>query len=65
MTRGGPDPGVKTQRLSVHDCGRRCVSNDKEYILDKNDRRITQNSGECKTRKIDTVDWNDRSEAEA
>ncbi len=36
----------------------------KEYILDKNGQRITLKNGSFKSRKIDTVDWNDKEKAE-
>ena len=36
----------------------------KEYILDKNGERIRLASGEYKSRKVYTVDWNDKSKAE-
>lgn len=36
----------------------------KEYILDKNGQRITQKNGSFKSRKIDTVDWNNKEKAE-
>jgi len=36
----------------------------KEYILDGNDEKITLKSGEFKTRKICTVDWNEQTKAE-
>ena len=36
----------------------------KEYILDENGERILLPSGEFKSRKIYTVDWNDQSKAE-
>ncbi|MCL2456656.1 MAG: MobA/MobL family protein [Defluviitaleaceae bacterium] len=36
----------------------------KEYILDKNGERIKLPSGEWKSRKIYTVDWNDKTKAE-
>jgi hypothetical protein len=36
----------------------------KEYILDDNGERIKLKSGEFKTQKINTVDWNDKTKAE-
>jgi len=36
----------------------------KEYILDKNGERIRLPSGEFKSRKVYTVDWNDRDKVE-
>jgi hypothetical protein len=36
----------------------------KEYILDNNGERIRLKNGEFKTRKICTIDWNDRDKAE-
>lgn len=36
----------------------------KEYILDRNGKKITLKSGEFKTRKICTVDWNEQTKAE-
>ena len=36
----------------------------KEYVLDDNGERITLKSGAFKTRKICTVDWNERDRAE-
>ena len=36
----------------------------KEYITDKNGERIRLRNGNFKTRKVDTVDWNEQSKAE-
>lgn len=36
----------------------------KEYITDKNDERIKLKNGNFKTKKVDTVDWNEQSKAE-
>jgi len=36
----------------------------KEYMLDRNGKRIRLKNGIFKTRKVDTVDWNDQSKAE-
>ena len=36
----------------------------KEYITDKNGERIKLKNGNFKTRKLDTVDWNEQSKAE-
>lgn len=36
----------------------------KEYIVDKNGERIKLKNGNFKTRKIDTIDWNEQSKAE-
>jgi uncharacterized protein (DUF2267 family) len=36
----------------------------KEYLLDKNGKRIRLKSGEFKTRKIDMMDWNEQNKAE-
>jgi ATP-dependent exoDNAse (exonuclease V) alpha subunit len=36
----------------------------KEYILDKNGEKIILKSGAYKTRKINTIDWNDQDKAE-
>ncbi len=36
----------------------------KEYILDENGERIQLASGECKSRKIPAVDWNEQTKAE-
>lgn len=36
----------------------------KEYITDKNGERIKLKNGNFKTRKVDTVDWNEQSKAE-
>ena len=37
----------------------------KEYVLDENGQRIRLPSGEWKSRKVDTVDWNRKENAEA
>lgn len=36
----------------------------KEYITDKNGERIKLKNGNFKTKKVDTVDWNEQSKAE-
>lgn len=36
----------------------------KEYIFDKNDEKVKLKNGNYKTRKIDTVDWNEQEKAE-
>ena len=36
----------------------------KEYILDKNGEKVKLKNGNYKTRKIDTVDWNEQDKAE-
>jgi hypothetical protein len=36
----------------------------KEYILDENGERIRLPSGEFKSRKVNAVDWNDKTKAE-
>ncbi|KIS08728.1 MobQ family relaxase [Streptococcus equi] len=36
----------------------------KEYILDKNGEKVKLKNGNYKTRKIDTVDWNEQEKAE-
>ena len=36
----------------------------KEYILDQNGERITLKSGEYKSRKVNTIDWNGQDKAE-
>ena len=36
----------------------------KEYVLDKNGEKVKLNNGNYKTRKIDTVDWNEQEKAE-
>jgi hypothetical protein len=40
------------------------VKSRKEYILDKNGERIKLPSGEWKSRKVNAVDWNDKTKAE-
>ena len=35
----------------------------KEYILDKNGEKVKLKNGNYKTRKIDTVDWNEQDKA--
>ena len=36
----------------------------KEYVLDKNGEKVKLKNGNYKTRKIDTVDWNEQEKAE-
>ena len=36
----------------------------KEYVLDENGEKITLISGEYKSRKVNTVDWNEQTKAE-
>ena len=40
------------------------LSTVKEYILDKNGEKVKLKNGNYKTRKIDTVDWNEQGKAE-
>ena len=40
------------------------LSTVKEYNLDKNGEKVKLKNGNYKTRKIDTVDWNEQGKAE-
>jgi hypothetical protein len=49
-----------TMRPIEHD-GTWAAKSKKEYITDRNDERIVLKSGEFKSRKIYTTDWNEKS----
>ena len=61
---GNPHAHVMLTMRPIEPDGSWGAKSKKEYILDDNGERIRLESGEYKTRKICTVDWNEQSKAE-
>ena len=61
---GNPHAHVMLTMRPFNEDGTWAAKSKKEYILDDNGERITLNSGAFKTRKICTVDWNERDRTE-
>jgi len=61
---GNPHAHIMLTLRPFNEDGTWAAKSKKEYILDDNSERITLKSGVFKTRKICTVDWNERDRAE-
>lgn len=61
---GNPHVHVMLTMRPIEENGSWGAKSKKEYILDKKDERIRLPSGEYKSRKISTVDWNNQDKAE-
>ena len=61
---GNPHAHIMLTMRPIEQDGRWGAKSKKEYILDANEEKIKLPSGEYKSRKIYTVDWNDKSKAE-
>jgi len=61
---GNPHAHIMLTMRPIEQNGKWGAKSKKEYILDNNGERIVLKSGEFKTRKICTVDWNDQNKAE-
>lgn len=61
---GNPHAHIMLTMRPLEQSGEWGAKSKKEYILDKDGQRITLKNGTFKTRKIDTVDWNNKEKAE-
>lgn len=61
---GNPHAHVMLTMRSFEQDGSWAAKSRKEYILDENGERIRPKSGAFKTRKVNTVDWNEQTKAE-
>ena len=61
---GNPHAHILLTMRPIEQDGSWGAKSKKEYILDKNGERIRLPSGEYKSRKINTTDWNEQSKAE-
>lgn len=61
---GNPHAHIMLTMRPFEQGGEWGANSKKEYILDRNGEKITLKSGEFKTRKICTVDWNEQTKAE-
>lgn len=62
---GNPHAHIMLTMRPLEQCGEWGAKSKKEYILDKGGQRIKLKNGTFKSRKADTVDWNNREKAEA
>jgi ATP-dependent exoDNAse (exonuclease V) alpha subunit len=62
--RGNPHAHVMLTMRPIEQDGTWGAKSKKEYILDENGEKIKLKSGEYKSRKVNTVDWNDQTKAE-
>jgi hypothetical protein len=61
---GNPHAHIMLTLRPMDERGEWAAKSKKEYITDENGERIILPSGNFKTRKISTVDWNDQTKAE-
>lgn len=61
---GNPHAHIMLTMRSIGEDGRFMPKATKEYVLDENGERIKLPSGEWKTHKVNTNDWNEQSNAE-
>lgn len=61
---GNPHAHIMLTMRPLEQSGEWGAKSKKEYILDKNGQRITLKNGNFKSRKIDTIDWNNKEKAE-
>ena len=59
-----PHAHIMLTMRAIDENGKWLPKTKKEYILDENGEKIILPSGEPKSRKVDTVDWNSRENAE-
>jgi len=62
--KGNPHAHITLTMRPFDEHGNLAAKSKKEYILDKNGEKILLKSGEYKTRKINTTDWNEREKSE-
>ncbi len=61
---GNPHAHIMLTMRLMEQSGKWGTKSKKECSLDKNGQRIKLKNGSYKSRKIDTVDWNDKGKAE-
>lgn len=61
---GNPHAHIMLTMRPLNENGEWGAKSRKEYITDKNGERIKLKNGNFKTKKVDTVDWNEQSKAE-
>lgn len=61
---GNPHAHIMLAMRPLNENGEWGAKSKKEYITDKNGERIKLKNGNFKTKKVDTVDWNEQSKAE-
>ena len=61
---GNPHAHIMLTMRPIEQDGTWGAKSKKEYMLDENGEKIILKSGEYKSRKIDTTDWNDQTKAE-
>ncbi len=61
---GNPHAHIMLTMRPLNENGEWGAKSKKEYITDKNGERIKLKNGNYKTKKVDTVDWNEQSKAE-
>lgn len=61
---GSPHAHIMLTMRPLEQNGEWGAKSKKEYITDKNGERIKLKNGNFKTKKVDTVDWNEQSKAE-
>ncbi|MBO5031795.1 MAG: MobA/MobL family protein [Lachnospiraceae bacterium] len=62
---GNPHAHIMLTMRPLEQSGEWGAKSKKEYVLDKNGQRIMLKNGTFKSRKVDTVDWNNKEKAEA
>ena len=61
---GNPHAHIMLTMRPLNENGEWGAKSKKEYITDKNGERIKLKNGNYKTKKVDTIDWNEQSKAE-
>lgn len=61
---GNPHAHIMLTMRPLEKSGEWGAKSKKEYILDKNNQKIILKNGNYKSRKVDTVDWNNKEKAE-
>lgn len=61
---GNPHAHIMLTMRPLNENGEWGAKSKKEYITDKNGERIKLKNGNFKTKKVDTIDWNEQSKAE-
>ena len=61
---GNPHAHIMLTMRPIEESGEWGVKSKKEYILDKDGQRVKLKNGTYKSRKISTVDWNEKEKAE-
>lgn len=61
---GNPHAHIMLTMRPLEQSGEWGAKSKKEYVLDKSGQRIMLKNGTLKSRKVDTVDWNNKEKAE-